>query len=118
MWLDTIFSLAKLTNQHSYLRSLKHSALVQLTFAPADRDEDFIHALGTQRGLDEITDGDGADEAGESGDLRLLLLGSASQHVHRVQGRLKREQMVTKRDIMYSCYFTVNFLHFTKNCIF
>ena len=92
MWLSALFSLAKLTYQHSYLsRSLKHSALVQLTFAPADRDEDFIHALGAQRGLDEITDGDGADEAGEAGDLSLLLLGSASQHVHRVQRRLKRE---------------------------
>lgn len=71
------------------------------TFAAADRDEDFVHALGSQRAFDQVSDGDGAYEAGEPGDLSLLLLGSSTQHLHRVQGRLPARDSTSRS---YPCH--------------
>lgn len=52
------------------------------------RLHDLVHALGAQGALDQITDGYGADECGETGILTLLFGGAVLEDLCWAEGRL------------------------------
>lgn len=69
---------------HATARPHIHTHADGHTQARTYRLEDLVHALGPQRGLDEVRDGDGAHEGGHAGVLALWLVGDWM----RVVGRL------------------------------
>lgn len=46
-----------------------------------DRHEDFIHASGTEGGLDEISDCDGANKRRQTGNLSFLFICALLDHL-------------------------------------
>lgn len=60
------------------------------------RLEDLVHSLGTEGALHEITNGDGADEGGETGILTLLLGGAFLEDLGGIEGLQRACQWATR----------------------
>ncbi len=47
-----------------------HQTYFYNPLVPASTPEDLVHSLGSQGGLDQVTDGHGANKAGQASSLR------------------------------------------------
>lgn len=55
----------------------------------ARRLHDLVHSLGTKSALDQVADGNGADECGETSIFALLLSGALLEDLGWAKGRLR-----------------------------